>query len=885
MATAVLQHVTKKKLAKLRDQQTKFSKNTAALLDFDDKDSLEYSRRLLDGIKKMDLANPGLSLANVELFLKQAEHDASVPSKTIAQWRAQLEKVLSVRSDNFAFASLYGQLVTEWLEKPNEANRQLSDSSAKDDGFEPVGREEMHKQRQTWESIVFSDRARVDLDALKTFLSGLFGTDKPAVDAADVTPFDRLRKRMKRFSVRPLTTTTLKASINGVIRSDLFAGDKRDALLDLKERESVLEEVVDVLNMSLKPLQDWTWEQAAIPIIQRRQVNGKYRFFMDEELHQALLVHYIGALMASHAKDALTTFRSEAWSTTSKTKMSPEDIKRRAYYLQETQARHRMGDHTVNLNKPGQSIETLREVEFADQYFLTQMPGGIEDGTRDYNGDDDEEDDSKGKTPVELKQELMELLTVDMLLGLEVQGEFCVFQSDFTWFGPSLPHATILAVLRFFGFKDYIISFCQAFLETPLVFAQDGPDAVPNTRKAGAPMSHALSDVFGELILFCLDFAVNRATQGQKLYRMHDDLWFWGSPKDAQTAWQVIQEFTAVTGLELNEDKTGSVTVTTTGSTPNSGLIPSGPIKWGFLVLSPTTRKWEIDLAQVHDHIAELRLQLEACNSVFSFVQAWNSYVSRFFTTNFGRASHCHGPSHLRSVISTFELIQRELFPSGSVTAHIKSMISTRFDIPTSSIPTGFLYFPTELGGLDLRNPFIPLLSRLHEKPRVSTESQSLQELENAASNSLEPAERLRLAYLRDKHDYDRARARFDRDKATLASVDGWAPAPGEPFFSFEEYTRFRTETSFHLLTEAEKLRRQPGEVTIAQEEGMSVYVDRVRVRMGATWWNKGYNRWIVGLYGPEMVEVFGGLEVGDRELLPVGLVRMLKGEKVRWRG
>ncbi|TKX20129.1 hypothetical protein C1H76_7629 [Elsinoe australis] len=891
MATAVLQHVTNKKLAKLGSLQAKFEQQREQLLNYENKENepLRYSRHLLHGIKKMDLTHPESSLSNIELFLKQAEHDASVPSTTILQWQNELEKLLYVRSSKYAFSSLFGQLVTEWLDNPNEANRQLSSASEDEDmDFEPVGRKEMYEQRQIWESIVFTER-KVDEEALEDFLTQLFGSNKPAVEAAEVTPFDTLRRTLRKFNVKALDTSTLKATIGGVIKSDLFAGEKRDTLLDLKDRESVLAEVVDVLNMSLKPLKDWTWEQAAIPVVQRRQVNGKYRFFMDEEIHQSLLVHYVGSLMSDHVRQALQDFRTKAWEIPRTTAMSDEDVKRRAYYLQETST-NRMGSDVPQLNKPGQSLESLRQREWQDNFFLTQMPKSMLSGARDYNGEDADESTTE-KSPVQLKQEMMEMLTADMLLSLETKGEFCVLRSDFTWFGPSLPHATILHLLRFFGFKEHMITFCRTFLKAPLVFAEDGPDATPVNRKSGAPMSHALSDVLGELILFCLDYAVNRATNGANLYRLHDDLWFWGSAESCETAWRVIEKFATVTGLELNEEKTGSAYMTNSNTADPRLFLPSGPIKWGFLILSSTTRKWEVDMTQVNAHITELRLQLTACRSVLSFIQAWNSYVTRFFTTNFGRPSNVHGPSHIRSIISTFEHIQTSLFPSGSVTSHLKTMISTRFSIPATSIPTGFLYFPTELGGLDLRNPFIPLLSRLHDRPSPSDPDDVDVDLKTSYDRddaALEPSQRLRIALLRDRNEYDIAHARFVRDDngAKYASfAEGWRPVEPRVFFGFEDYMRFRGETSWHLQRAEEELRRQPVEKGVQGRELEERVVRAVTGRMGEKWWARGENRWVVALYRGEMEGVFGGVEVGERELLPVGLVRLLRGERVRWRG
>jgi len=48
---------------------------------------------------------------------------------------------------------------------------------------------------------------------------------------------------------------------------------------------------------------------------------------------------------------------------------------------------------------------------------------------------------------------------------------------------------------------------------------------------------------------------------------------------------------------------------------------------------------------------------------------------------------------------------------------------------------------------------------------------------------------------------------------------------------------------------------------------------------------NNDYDQWVVKLYGSEIVRKYGRLAMGEKRLLPIGLVSVLRGEKVRWRG
>ncbi len=62
-----------------------------------------------------------------------------------------------------------------------------------------------------------------------------------------------------------------------------------------------------------------------------------------------------------------------------------------------------------------------------------------------------------------------------------------------------------------------------------------------------------MSDVLGETALFCLDFAVNQATNGGLLHRLYDDLWFWNKDYEkCVSAWESIVKFTEVTVTEVS---------------------------------------------------------------------------------------------------------------------------------------------------------------------------------------------------------------------------------------------------------------------------------------------------------------------------------------------
>ncbi len=77
-----------------------------------------------------------------------------------------------------------------------------------------------------------------------------------------------------------------------------------------------------------------------------------------------------------------------------------------------------------------------------------------------------------------------------------------------------------------------------------------------------SPGSHALGEVFGEVTLFVLDFAVNQATSGSFLWRLHDDFWFWSPDHQlCVKAWKAVIEFSEATSTSINYAKTGTARI------------------------------------------------------------------------------------------------------------------------------------------------------------------------------------------------------------------------------------------------------------------------------------------------------------------------------------
>jgi hypothetical protein len=332
---------------------------------------------------------------------------------------------------------------------------------------------------------------------------------------------------------------------------------------------------------------------------------------------------------------------------------------------------------------------------------------------------------------------------------------------------------------------------------------------------------------------------------------------------------------------QLNDSKTGSIRIARNSDTEMTidSRLPEGEIRWGFLYLDSATGRFEIDEKQVDTHIEELRKQLQGkSKSVIGWIQAWNTYAATFFSSNFGKAANCFGREHVDKMLATHRRIQESIFEGGNVVQFLRKTIEERFGV--KSIPDGFLFFPVELGGLDLKSPFVGLL-QIRESVKE------------------DPYRFVEVFEEREREYYTNAKIAFDRGDMSRRSHNAnhdYKPKdnPGT-FFPFAEFVRYREQYGpaggADLVRLYYDLLQRPVEESIdvsvqvkqaiAQLQGQS----NLRGILGDWSRMEAYWKWVAQMYGPEMVERFGGLNVVDLGLLPIGMVSMLRQKRMQWQG
>jgi hypothetical protein len=329
---------------------------------------------------------------------------------------------------------------------------------------------------------------------------------------------------------------------------------------------------------------------------------------------------------------------------------------------------------------------------------------------------------------------------------------------------------------------------------------------------------------------------------------------------------------------KLHEKKTGSVRIAHGKDLTIDERLPEGQIRWGFLYLDPSNGRFEIDQKMVDSHVSELQRQLQGqSKSVINWIQVWNSYAATFFSSNFGKPSNCFGREHVDKILATHRHIEKSVFGGGSVVSHLKSMISERFNV--TDVPEGFLYFPVELGGLDLKSPFVPLLQiryAVHQDP-YSLLTKFVEQ---------------------EKDDYAAAKKRYDEGGVrTLRehTPDATTPKDTDPFMSLDEFTKYRasfdTPTSWNIRNTFQDLllkpTETPAEPSVAVRQALSDLRGHANLRGITSEWSgmDAYWKWVAQMYGPQILERFGGMNLVDRGMIPVGMVGYFRGRRTNWQG
>lgn len=815
-------------------------------------------RDLSAGKKGVPLIDDGQDRAmlNIRRYLELSKSDPSVSMRILGQFEAQVREKLDQESDRFDFANLYYQLLGEWTsaDSPSIAASERKDEDL-DGSFEHIQKYNLQNLKDKFSDVVFTpletDEVEIDM-----YLDSLFDDENAQSILAS------LREEVRTLAVwfkerpNPFNQAVLKECIQALLTNDLLSEDAKATMTDFSENSVVLGEIADVLNLRYADLDNWSWDaDEGMYYEPRRQPNGKYRIMMDQDILQAIFLHYIAATWSGHLKPKFKQLvkNSKFW---------------RSVHKPSSLANSRRGYFTGESAPPSCSVASDQFDVFHDTFLLSALPGSLKHTADPY--DDSSKDENK-KSGLEIRQLQLQQMATEVIIGHSLHGEVAIVQSDLQWYATGLPHSTIRAIMRFWGIPYDWLAFFTKFMEAPLRM-DPTPGQNVRIRKRGIPITDAFEKLFGESVLWCMDVAVNRLS-GMNLIRSHDDLWLCGKPSVCAHAWETIEDCVRVLGLDINRNKTGSMYISDSEKDPDiAAKFPDGPVCMGMLQLSETG-KWTLDQKQVSAHVRQLSKQLGESKSIIAWAQIWNACMGRFFQNVFGKPTNCFGQAHVDSILKTFAAMQGELFEAhnGSVTDYLREQIRHRFGV--ADVPDSFFFLSEDLGGLGLQNPFVHfflLKDQLIKDPLDRIEE--FLEAEKKQYNELKES----FEALTERERRRRYELHFNRSGDDKLS--------GEPFFSFEEYTSHREAYSNSLMWAYRDLIKEPNEMNVYLARDFKPLFEELRHSHNLNWEGMSHEvRWIMHLYAEELEKKFGSLSIINRNMLPSGVMKMLKKRKVVW--
>ncbi|OCK81191.1 hypothetical protein K432DRAFT_442566 [Lepidopterella palustris CBS 459.81] len=927
-----LKETTKLKLNEFERMRESIEKRHLSLLPaIVISDPRERVSALLDGLKKIDPCwEEDDELVNMARFLEQAGYDSSISHVKLQKFQKTLMDKLEFQRRRLHFGRLNAQLVSECI---NEAGKGESltaklEKKSMDDDFELVEEGEIEHLREKFDSIAFTP-LDTDAEGIDHYLTSLFPGEE------GTKALERLREDVEDhdFFKENFNEETVRWCVKDLIQSELLSDEKKKTLQGYLQSPVVLREITSTLNLKFSDIRNWTWRnpEEGLHVEARQNAEGKYCMIVEEDLMETLFFHGIAVWWSTTIKGYLKDLadNDRVWKRSERP--SPDDIDRRDYYLAPQRRKPRpagtfctmchpplgppppppgrggpyaylppppgpppppppppppawSGDkNRPIIIMPSERLDDERRYTYMKNFFLSRLPSRER---KRYNNRYNDSTNPTIKPVEEVRELLIRVLATEMHVRHALDGKVSIGKVNFESFATGLPHSTILAVLKFIGVSEDWISFFKKFLEAPLNMGPviRGTADQVRIRKRGISVAHPLETFFSEIVLFFLDFAIHKES-GLLPYRLRDEVWLVGKPEKFAGAWQALELFSSAMGLTVNHSKScsftrnGEITLDDTLYNHESG---QGKLATGYIYLDVSTFKWTIDSAKVDSYVRTLRRQLSSCTSILSWIHTWNAYIGYFAGSLFGSPANCLGKEHLDALIATMTKIHTSIFTCDNgvttdLTAHLKHLFSTHFNISPEELPDAFLYMPECFGGLGVQNPFITLsLARSVAKDPSSIMAKYLKEERTAYEKAKEKFEALdtaarnrKLEAIYPNKERIAAAFPFDEDKTT--------------FMSYEDYTKWRESVahvpSLHSAY-ADLMRVTEDEIEPSREVEDEVRrLNHVQSGDFYLWRMTSEERWVVQLYSEELFERFGGLSLSDRNWVPKEALRVLRGQ------
>jgi hypothetical protein len=297
-------------------------------------------------------------------------------------------------------------------------------------------------------------------------------------------------------------------------------------------------------------------------------------------------------------------------------------------------------------------------------------------------------------TASQMEQALM-LINAEIALAqtLPSAPPLYILKIDFKDYYPGLSHQVLLDILQRYGASPAQLAFFQTFLQTPLLHQEKVV-----TSACGIPNYYQLSHTLGELVAGLFEHYVERHARVQ-IVRLIDDICILGTSADEMDkAWQAIGNFCEAFGLALNQEKCGSICV----GGERLALLPPAQPAWLLLTLD-SQGDWHVNWGAFDRYLQQARQHVMKSSSLISQIKIYNAHLRKLVKTLAMRTDL--GNSHRQEIATAMERFSQSFFgPGQSIIAFTYQSIYGRIlkQASTIQIPEAWLYWPMTAGGCGL---------------------------------------------------------------------------------------------------------------------------------------------------------------------------------------
>jgi hypothetical protein len=849
---------------------------------------------LLDDIAKLrPELNTVEDLEIVAHYVRQGMEDGSVSDSKVLQFEEQIGSDLVKHLNRLELSSLHIELLVEAIDRAEDTacSAKKRQSADLDDDFEVV-ENDLDQALESFEKQTFTAKD-VDVEELETFLS------EQVSATALGSPIGSFRHEMKTFGEGLLADGVdidqdlLMACIVELLKSDLVDNDKKRTLESYLQSPIALRELVAALDM--KSLRHWEYRNVnkGLNVAAKKDCQGTHHILIEESIIDMLFLHIVGIASAMKLKSCLNDFIRD---TTSIPPLSVDEVSKRDYFLgyqpeKITESHTSMctacHPHYSSIHvpppppppmctmppppppppvcimpppPPSPPYVSLRHNQYTREYFMSRLP--IQNGC------------TPKVTPLEeVQANLIKILAAETKLRTAFDGQAYTGYAQFRSLAASLPHQTILTVLKFIGVPEALLEFFERFLSAKINVGsavRGGPDRILS-RARGVPEGHALELFFSEAIMFFLEIAVHQNTQSY-LYRLNDSCYFVGNRDQHHAYENQVAKFAKALGLTVTVDTIQSI-----------GL------------LSMNAQGMTIESSKVSLYAHSVKKELDACTTVLDWVRVWNDTAGTYAPHLFGPIANVFGKPLLAAVKEAYKSVFEIVLGGTDLTSYVKRLLITHmepFQSPPPHSLEAFMYLPQAYGGLGVKNPLITI-SIAHKLPDTSDAIVAAYLLDEekyyqSAANAY--------ATLTPNAHVSKIEALFANDKTRIEDALG-VDRDLTAFMTMEELTAHRERVAYpHLFMTYPMVMSMPltipqlGNVytdllrepkdDITRSDKVCDEVARLSHRGDMKPWRSltREDKWVVQLYSNECFEGYGGLEIWCSESVPQEALKMVRG-------